>query len=506
MSHNALVFGTIHFEELPLHLEHHSSQSLRPSSIEEDEDDPRSLLYLFDDNNFERAAAFLATEEARRHAQVGAEALAEAEAQQRRLLQQQRARALAARLEHLFEEDDELVDMLGRRILATRGYQVPDLWRPQHYHHFYHRHGPQYYHEAGSATYGPQYASSSRPTANSIPRRSPRASDIHAAWDDFEDQTSLSDYARAGPFIHAAPLILQGHAPYPPRTTQRAAVASRPAHEHSHPATRNPENSRHTRIAIHPLTGVPMLLVEEGSEDRQVPQAVQASSTKNPEHRDAGFESEDEADGWPIEDEFDLDWLGRELLRRQGGANVWVLGTDEGRGKNAQNSATASTFKPRDTQQKSLPTAPEATSSIPTSTASAIASGLAKNTSPATPTLPVEVDEVDSDHELAGATSALDPSRNEGASVLSSQSQRVAAALARAALGHQTASAASKTEVGSSGGRSRRQRAATVMSESEEEELETVGVPVDEEEDGKGDDASSLNDRPRKTVKVVDVR
>ena len=47
------------------------------------------------------------------------------------------------------------------------------------------------------------------------------------------------------------------------------------------------------------------------------------------------------------------------------------------------------------------------------------------------------------------------------------------------------------------------------MSESEEEELETVGRPVVESDTERGDphdDASSLSDRPRKSVKVVDLR
>lgn len=495
MSRNALVFGTINFEELPLHIEHHSFQSLQPSSIEEDEDDPRSLLYLFDDNDFERAATFLAIEEARRQAQARAEALAEAGAQQRLLPQQQRAQALAARLEQLLDEDDELIDMLGRRILATRGYQVADLWRPHHYHHFYHSHGPHFYHEVGSEPFGSQYASTSRLSAASIPRR-PRASDIHAAWDDFEDQSSLSDYARAGPFIHAAPLILQGHAPYPPRIGQRVAVAPRPAHEHSHSVPRSSTNDTRTRIAVHPLTGVPMLLVGDDS-DRPIPHVIPASSNADEDHRDVGSASDDDADEWPIDDESDLDWLGRELLRRRDGANVWILGTDDDR---------LAPIDAHGEQQESPLKTQKAGSSAPTSTASAIASGLAKNTRSAAPTLPVEIEEVDSDHELAGAASALDPSRSEGAPVFSSPSQRVAAALARAALGHQTPSATSQTEAGSSGTRPRRQRAATVMSESEEEELETVGVPVDDKEDGKRDDASSLNDRPRKSVKVVDLR
>lgn len=502
MSHNAVVLSTINFEELPLHFEHHSIQSLRPSSIE-DEDDPRSLLYLFDDNDFERAAAFLAIEEARRQAQARAEALAEAEAQQRRLLQQQRARALAARLEQLLEEDEELIDMLGRRILATRGYQVPDLWRPQHYHHFYQSHGPQYYHGTASDIYGSQYASTSPPIAASTPRR-PRASDIHTAWDDFEDHASLSDCARAGPFIHSAPLILQGHAPYPPRLTQPSALASTPPHGQLDASISDVPNHPYTRISIHPLTGVPMLLVEEDTEAERPLQAVQASSSKDFEPGDAGSESDDEADDWPIEDESDLDWLGRELLRRQGGANVWILGTDDGKGKNAQQPQSKS--KSQETAQKTLPTVSEPTTSNPLSTASAVAAGLAQTTSSTTPTLPVEVEEVDSDHELAGATSALDTSRDDGACIFSNPSQRVAAALARAASDRHHSSIASNTEAGGSAKRSSRQRAATVMSESEEEDLETVGIPVSDDKDGKGDDASSLNDRPRKSVKVVDLR
>ena len=460
MSHNTVVFSTINFEELPLHIEHHSIQTLRPSSIEEDDHDPRSLLYLFEDNDFERAATFLAMEEARQRAQAAAEARAEAEARE------QRKRALAARLEQLLEEDDELVDMLGRRILAMNGYQLPDLWQPDHYHH--HHHGPQYYQYDPYYALGYQHASTSRnPQLWHLRGRTyhNRNADIHAAWDGIVDQASSSDYARASPFVHAAPLILHGHAPYQSRTTQRAGASSRPTET----SAKKVQNPTRTRIAIHPITGVPMLLVGEDSETDQ----LQTASDHRGEESKQGDTSDDGSDEWAVNDESDLDWLGRELLRRQLGANVWVLGTDD--------NPSSKPISHANTQSHQS----SSSSALPTKSASTLTSQAAKEHRSATPTFATEVEEVDSDNEQPPLTSA-----SQGASAMSSPSQRVAAALSKAAL----------SSVGGSG-QTRRQRAATVMSESEEEELETVGRPVVE-----SDSDERGGDRPRKSVKVQDLR
>lgn len=472
MSHSAVLLGSLTFEELPLHIEHYSLQALQPSSIEEDEDDPRSLLYLFDDNDFERAAAFLAIEEARQRAQTAAETLAEAEAQQ------QRTRALANRLRQLLEEDDELVDMLGRRILATNGHQVADLWQPQHYHS---RHAQQYCHHNPYDTNGFQHASTSRNSqaANRVSGFAPgvRVRDAHAMWDELAEHAGRSDYPQASPFVHAAPVILQGHAPYQPKAAQRIALVSQPTTAPSPSSSRAPA---HTRIAIHPLTGLPMLLVEEDSGVKEASQSRDASSVEH------GYQSDEEAGEWAIDDESDLDWLGHELLRRQGGANVWVLGTDDNPSQTTASRTSSDEISPQSRSASTM------------STSAANRANRAKQTSTFAATLPVEVEEVDSDHELANVASALNSNRGEGTANLSSPSQRVAAALARAAL----RSPKPAQQV------ARRQRAATVMSESEEEELETVRRPVVESDQDKelGDDASSLNDRPRKSVKVVDLR
>ncbi|SPO26570.1 uncharacterized protein UTRI_04159 [Ustilago trichophora] len=469
MSHSAVLLGSLTFEELPLHIEHYSLQALQPSSIEEEEDDPRSLLYLFDDNDFETAAAFLAIEEARQQAQAAAEALAQAEAQQ------QRTRALANRLRQLLEEDDELVDLLGRRILATNGHQVADLWQPQHYHS---RHGQQYCHQNPYNPDGFRHASTSRNSqaANRVSGFAPgvRVRDAHAMWDELAEHAGRSDYSQASPFVHSAPVILQGHAPYQPKAAQRIALVSQPTTAPSPSSSRAPA---HTRIAIHPLTGLPMLLVEEGS---GVKEASQSRDESTVEH---GYQSDEEAREWAVNDESDLDWLGHELLRRQGGANVWVLGTDDNPSQTTASYTSSDEISPQ---------------SQSASTTSTGAANGAKQTSTFAATLPVEVEEVDSDDELANVASALDSNRGEGTASLSSPSQRVAAALARAAL----RSPKPAQQI------ARRQRAATVMSESEEEELETVGRPVVEsdQDKGLGDDASSLNDRPRKSVKVVDLR
>ncbi|CDR88590.1 uncharacterized protein SPSC_04417 [Sporisorium scitamineum] len=460
MDSDAVVLGTITFEELPLHVElHQSTQALQPSSIEEDKDDPRSLLYLFEDNDFERAAAFLAIDEARQQAQVeaAAEALIEAE------VERQRTRALANRLRQLLEEDDELVDMLGRRILATNGYQVPDLWHPHHYHHLHHHRHDSHQHASGSR--GPVARSSG---AASLLNR-PRYTDIHAAWDQLAKQTDMSLYPGASPFIHSAPIILRGHAPYLPEAAQHITAPSRsPATVSAPPAASKAPTHTHTTIAIHPLTGVPMLLLEEHAETNENPSS----------HTDATMEfdaeTQDETDEWPI-DESDIDWLGRELLRLRGGANVWVLGADH--------------------DVASLPTVPSSSQSASTAS-SAAQSAQQSEPESAPPTLPTHVEEVDSDHELHNVARVLQPG-------LVSPSQRVAAALTQAAL-H---TPSSKPETSTAGQRTR-QRAVTVMSESEEEELETVGRPVEEhgEQKAVNQNASSLNDRPRKTVKVVDLR
>ncbi|CBQ73772.1 conserved hypothetical protein [Sporisorium reilianum SRZ2] len=433
MDREAFVLGAITFEELPLRVElHQSMQPLRPSSIEEDEEDARSLLYLFDDNDFERAAAELAIEEARQQAQAEAAAEAFIEAE----VERQRTRALAGRLRQLLEDDDELVDMLGRRILATNGYQVPDLWHPHHYHrHHHHRHDP---HLQASGSRGP------RPGASGA-----RYTDVHTAWHELAELRN-----RASPFIHSAPVIVRGHAPYLPKAAQQDPSSSRsPATSSTPPAP----TQTHTRIAIHPLTGVPMLLVEQDDETDE--DAAGHNGATNVVDTDA----DDEADEWPIDDESDIDWLGRELLRLQSGANVWVLGTDHDAPSSSQSASTVPAAS-----QPAKPTEPE----------------------PAAPTLPTHVEEVDSDQEHPHVARALQPG-------LDSPSRRVAAALARAAL--HTPSSSETSPSASTAGQRTRQRAATVMSESEEEELETVGRPVEEH-------VVKDDDRPRKTVKVVDLR
>lgn len=467
------MYGTIHFEELPLHIEHHSIQALRPTSIEEDEDDPRSLLYLFDDNDFERAAAFLAIEEVRQRAQAAAHARAAAEALAE--AQQQRTRALANRLRQLLEEDEELIDMLGRRILATNGYQVPDLW--QHPPHHYRPHPSQYHRPNLTHAFGSEHASISRrsPTADAEAR-----TDAHAILDEVTQQASPYDHLGASTFIHAAPLIVRGHAPFQSKPAQRIALASQSAKALPSSSSNAFHTPAHTRIAIHPLTGVPMLLIEQDSAD-----ALPEPSHQAPQFETAP-ESDGEADEWAIEDESDLDWLGHEILRRQSGANVWVLGTDDN-------------DMPRLEARPSASQVPSVSASAPSTTHEPAG----KQANSTEPTLPVEVEEVESDHEAVDAARALGTSISETLSGISSPSQRVAAALARAAL------QSPKPAHTSSKPRTARHRAATVMSESEEEELETVGKPVvdsDAEDATRPDDASSLSDRPRKSVKVVDLR
>lgn len=469
MSANTILLGSVEFEELPLHLEvHQSMQALRPSAIEEDEDDARSLLYLFDDNDFERAAAFLAIEEARRHAEAQAHAAAEAFIAAE--VQRQRTQTIAVRLRRLLDEDDELVDMLGRRVLATNGYQIPDLWQPHHHHQHYHRRDPRYLHrnlQAGSSH------------AEQRTRSAPFV-DVHAAWDDLDQKSGLSAHPRANPFIHTAPLVLRGHAPYHPRSTQHSHVQPRLSADPTATGQAYATPSTRTSIAIHPLTGVPMLLVEEQDE------ADEPSSDNKPTTTTYDNDAEAELDEGPIDDESDIDWLGRELLHRRGGANVWVLSADNGL-DSVEPASSASAAGPTSSQ-----TASRATSmAVPS-----------KQSGTALPTLPSEIEEVDSDHE---PTHDFDQAAREPPA-LSNSSQRVAAALAQAALRN----AGSETQPSlspSKAGQTRRQRAATVMSESEEEELETVGIPVvdDEEEKGK-DEAPRLDGRPRKTVKVVDLR
>lgn len=454
MSREGILLGMLEIEEIPLHVHlNQTNQAIRPSAIEEDQDDARSLLYLFDDNDFERAAAFLAIEEARQQAEARAHAAAEAliEAE----IQRQRTQTLAGRLRQLMDEDDELIDMLGRRLLATRGYQVPDLWNPHRYHHRHHQHL-----QAG-------------PTRSGNVARPARSTDVYAAWNDLADQTDFLIDHRPSPFIHAAPVVLRGHAPYPSRaqhsstpfppgtvgTSSAAAAAKTPARTH-------------TRVAVHPLTGVPMLFIEGTSDTEE----TGTPSSSQPVIASLADQAEAELGAWPIDDESDLDWLGRELLHRRGGADVWILGTDNGI-KFSEPTSTAA----------AAPTT-SSPSAGPAST-NAIES--------AEPILPVHVEEADSDNNIPF---------DESEPALSSPSHRVAAALAQAAL-RSTESQQPAAHSSQKMGQTRKQRSATVMSESEEEELETVGRPVvEEEQEQNRAEASSLDDRPRKTVKVVDVR
>uniref|UniRef100_V5EJH9 Uncharacterized protein n=2 Tax=Kalmanozyma brasiliensis (strain GHG001) TaxID=1365824 RepID=V5EJH9_KALBG len=274
--------------------------------------------------------------------------------------------------------------------------------------------------------------------------------------------------------------MLRGHAPYKPRPAQNAAVPSRaPTASSASSSATKARAPTHAQIAIHPITGVPMLFVEEDADAEEVSHGGEAAMNEYDE-------SEDEADEWPIDDESDLDWLGQEILRRHGGADVWVLGTD--------NDVKA---------HKQASTSPVAGESLSPSKSGA-AAATAKQAETIPVHLPTAVEEVDSNHELANIGSSLS-SRSEAASNPSSPSQRVAAALARAAL--RSPSGGSEKQTSNTTGKARRPRSATVMSESEEEVLETVGRPVEEDEkDESMDDAGSLNDRPRKSIKVVDVR
>ncbi len=394
----SIVLGTISFEEVPAHLEHHAHPALHPSAIEEDEDlDARSLVYLLEDNDFERAAAFLAAEEARRRADVLAHAQAEAEAR-RQQVQQQRVRALAQQLEQLLDDDEQLINLLGRRILAFNGHHVQDLWHP-------HQRG-RYAHLGGPSHASTSYA---LPPAGFGGRR-----DLHAVWDDYDESAGLTG---ASPFIHASPLVFHDNVAY--RRTM--------------PVSRSSGAKVGSRVAIHPVTGVRMLL-QDGN---------------TVELPDAGNESDAESEEWAVRDESDIDWLGRELLRRRLGADVWVLGTDD-------RTPTESPQHSKDENKQETVAA-----------------------------VPVSVEEVESDDEVdaavQGMVTASPGSTPHDTSASSAQDTR--------SSNDSTAHTSGKT----------RQRAATVMSESEEEELETVGRPVTEP-------AASLEGRPRKAVKVVDRR
>lgn len=460
MGPDTIVLGTVEMEELPLHVEiRHSTQSLRPSAIEEDEHDARSLLYLFEDNDFERVAAYLAMEEARQNAELRVQAAAEAaiEAQ----VQRQRTHALAERLRQLMEQDEELIDMLGRRLLATNGYQVHDLWdpyhSPRHHHHHHHRHGP-------------------RDLYRHLQAESSRAEQFRQPADPADEFADLLHHARANHFIHAAPVILRGHNFSQARATQhdttRAGLLSEPTA--SAPRDRKAPAHTNTSIAIHPLTGIPMLLFEEDVEP-----AVDAFSSKL-----MATASDEEPDEWDVDDDFDIDWLGRELLRRQGGADVWILGADNDR-ESLRSAAT--------------PSAATLSASSSANKAPSTETSSTKQSESTVLTLPIEVEEVDSDHE---------PGRTDrDSSTLSSPFSRIAAALSQASQHNSSSEEQASSSSPPRAGQTRKQRAATVMSESEEEELETVGKPVVEEKDEHPThEASSLDDRPRKTVKVVDLR
>ncbi len=78
-----------------------------------------------------------------------------------------------------------------------------------------------------------------------------------------------------------------------------------------------------TQVALHPLTGVPLLLLEEDAEDEE---GYPHDEVAAPEY---DSQEDEAANEWPVDDESDIDWLGRELLHRLGGANVWVLGAGE---------------------------------------------------------------------------------------------------------------------------------------------------------------------------------
>lgn len=158
-------YESITIEELPsLGASRSLLPVLLPTSIDE-EDDPRSLLYIFDDSDVQRAAALFAV--------VRAEAEAEAEAQLS--LQQEKGRlALEKQLEHLLDQDEAFVDLIGRRLLAINGYDVPDIWSNQ-------THWPSLLHSS---------------------LRVPLYSDIHDDWDlDWLGQELLSSRQGANVWI-----------------------------------------------------------------------------------------------------------------------------------------------------------------------------------------------------------------------------------------------------------------------------------------------------------------
>lgn len=117
-------YESISIEELPS-ISSLPQNPLLPTSIDE-EDDLRSLLYIFDDSNVERVAALYL--------------LAQAEAQAAAEMEQQRTEELVKHLETLLDEDEAFTDLIGRRLLAINGYDVPDIWSSSSSHFW---HAPQ---------------------------------------------------------------------------------------------------------------------------------------------------------------------------------------------------------------------------------------------------------------------------------------------------------------------------------------------------------------------------
>ena len=189
-------------------------------------------------------------------------------AEEKRRRQQQQLEE--ARLERMMIEEDMLLDALGRRLLAVQGLAVPDIWNEALF--FPGQPGsslPPFVTPSVATT---RLASGSGTTAGAGGRGLTLASTSSYGHSPYHGHAFGAD-----PFVHMAPVIL---------TSDR-----RPSFK---------EDPTLRKIAVHPVTGQPVLFTGQ-----------------------ADFYSESNED-----DDFDLDWLGRELLLRGRGAGVWVIDTD----------------------------------------------------------------------------------------------------------------------------------------------------------------------------------
>ncbi|KAN0061892.1 hypothetical protein ACQY0O_005886 [Thecaphora frezii] len=459
---STILFHSIEFEEIPVSDQHLHPASLRPSSVHELED-PRTLIYLIDD---ERSDAH--------------DALAAALAERQRELQAQR---YLQRLESVME-DELILDALGRRLLAVKGYDVPDVWQPARhpFHHHYHHLGPRF----GDVGYPfqSQYYGSGFPTVASSAMQTRSLSGGH---DLFYRSVPASGSADRGqglerlynlatpawnphqtsfnPFIHTAPIIVRSD-----RT---------PTSEH--PSRAQSSGERVARIAIHPVTGLPVLYSEEPDfygDDTE--SSTRGAPAKRPQQDDDD-----------IEDEADIDWLGRELLMRDRGAPVWILDADPaGREEAVPRSPQPGgpSVQVIEAEDDDVDDAEGSTDRLfgscdihALASALAEASRASRQPSSAGP-------------EASVATEAARaPSASPAAATLASADSSAASPSPAAAMAVAAAAAPAIPRA--------RSRAATVMSESEEEELETVGrIEMDDEMDG------TAGDRPKKAVKVTDTR